>query len=229
MKKSVTVVLIFILLSVGLLYLFRAFSMSDSRSSNFNQNQYSLTDSTSIWVVVNKQHPLIPKTYSPKKLVAIGNGQRMHPQAANELAKMLKEAEISKHQLTVESGYRSYETQSLAYDSLVTGFGQAKADNESARAGYSEHQTGLAIDFGSEGCKVQDCFANTSTGKWLRSNSYKYGFILRYPPNKESITGYKNEAWHYRYVGHGLAEQLHSGNNITLEEFFGVSGGKRYL
>ena len=113
------------------------------------------------------------------------------------------------------SGYRSYNTQKSLYNGYVSRNGQAKADTFSARAGTSEHQTGLATDVNS----VSDSFANTKEYKWLINNSYKYGFILRYPKGKEFITGYKYEPWHYRYVGKDVAKIIHE-KNITYEEYY---------
>lgn len=144
------------------------------------------------------------------------------------MKKMVAQAKAERLTISTESGYRSYDVQVKAYNSIVKGYGQEAADNESARAGYSEHQTGLAVDFGSEGCIIQDCFTNTAAAKWLTYNSYKYGFILRYPANKSAITGYKFEPWHYRYVGQQLASELERTRVATLEEFFGVSGSVRY-
>ncbi len=141
---------------------------------------------------------------------------------------MVAQAKAEGLTISIESGYRSYDVQVKAYNSILKGYGQAAADNESARAGYSEHQTGLAVDFGSESCIIQDCFANTFAAKWLAQNSYKYGFILRYPAGKSAITGYKFEPWHYRYVRYRLASELKRTKVVTLEEFFGISGSVRY-
>ncbi len=93
----------------------------------------------------------------------------------------------------------------------------------SALPGSSEHQTGLAIDVSSSTgkCATQSCFANTKEAKWLQMKSSTYGFIICYPKVKESLTGYKYEPWHIRYVGVTLAKQLKK-RNITLEEYYNV-------
>ena len=97
--------------------------------------------------------------------------------------------------------------------------GKEKADTYSARAGYSEHQTGLAIDLNS----IDMTFDNTDESNWLKDNCYKYGFIIRYPNDKEDITGYMYEPWHIRYVGKNLANVLYNnGDWITLEEYYGI-------
>ena len=201
---------------------------SDSQTASFNKNQYSLSNPSSIWVIVNKQRPLTPLDYKPDDLHNVGFGQKMTNKSAKDLIAMMVAAKKDKVELTFESGYRSYEAQQKAYQSIVNGFSQSVADKESARPGYSEHQTGLAMDFGNDDCKVHDCFTTTKEGKWLATNSYKYGFIMRYPADKQAITGYKEEAWHYRYVGKPLALELHKKRISTLEEYFAIAGGGQY-
>lgn len=124
--------------------------------------------------------------------------------------------------ITIEiiSGFRSYSRQSNIYNNYVAHDGKENADRYSARAGHSEHQTGLAMDINS----LNVAFENTKEGKWLKNNSYKYGFILRYTKEGENITGYMYEPWHYRYVGVELATKLYNnGNWIPLEEYFGIT------
>ena len=116
------------------------------------------------------------------------------------------------------------------YNNEVKTYGQATADKQSARPGYSEHQTGLAVDLepASRQCEVQDCFASTIEGKWLAVNAYLHGFIMRYPPGKEAVTGYKQESWHFRYIGKELAAEMKQQNITTLEEFFGLPAAPNY-
>jgi len=121
--------------------------------------------------------------------------------------------------LWIASGYRSYYDQKYIYDNYVSFDGQKNADTYSARAGHSEHQTGLAFDLNT----IDVSFANTIEGKWVNENCYKYGFIIRYPYGKDDITGYMYEPWHLRYVGVELATKLYNnGNWITIEEHFGI-------
>ena len=120
----------------------------------------------------------------------------------------------------IQSGYRSYNLQESLYNKYVNRDGKLAADTYSARPGYSEHQTGLAFDLNS----ISDDFQYTSEGKWVNENAWRYGFILRYPKSKESITGYKYESWHLRYVGKDLASKLYNnGDWITLEEHFNLT------
>ena len=121
--------------------------------------------------------------------------------------------------LYLSSGFRSYWTQQTIYNNYVARDGQAAADTYSARAGHSEHQTGLAFDLNT----INDSFANTAEGKWVADNCHKYGLILRYPKGKDNVTGYKYESWHLRYIGGELPSKLYNnGDWITLEEYFGI-------
>ena len=118
------------------------------------------------------------------------------------------------------SAYRSYSVQKSLYKSYVKRDGVKKADTYSARAGSSEHQTGLAVDINTASSRAN--FQNTKEYKWLINNSYKYGFIERYPKGKTNITGYKYEPWHYRYVGVEAASIIHE-KGITFEEYKVIS------
>ena len=196
-------------------------------ANQFDKNQYSTTDPSSIWVVVNKQHPLSPINYAPADLTPIGNGQYMRAEAASALVQMVADAKAARYNLTFESGYRSYATQTGVYNNEVRAFGQAKADTESARPGYSEHQTGWAVDLGNGNC-IEDCFGKTEAAAWVLTNAYKYGFLHRYPSDKSGITGYRNEPWHFRYIGKTLSQEMRAENVTTLEEFFGLPAAPDY-
>lgn len=131
--------------------------------------------------------------------------------------KMKNDAAKSGISLYIASGFRSYNTQKTLYNNYVYRDGKAAAERYSARPGYSEHQTGLAIDVNN----ASSSFVNTKEAKWLEQNCWKYGFIIRYPKGKESITGYQYEPWHIRYVGTSLAKVLKT-ENKTLEEFYSI-------
>ncbi len=121
---------------------------------------------------------------------------------------------------SIFSGYRSYNNQKSTYQGWVNKDGQAAADTYSARAGHSEHQSGLAADINGYGAR----FDESDATRWMAKNAYKYGFILRYPEGKQHITGYVYESWHFRYVGVDLATKLYNGGNwLTLEEYFGIT------
>jgi D-alanyl-D-alanine carboxypeptidase len=205
---------------------------------NFNKEQYSLTDPTSIWVIVNKTHHMQPVSFVPSDLRLPNVSQRipgaqemkLRAPAASALEQMFLAASKADFQLRISTAYRGYTYQKELYDGYVQSDGQAAADTYSARPGYSEHQTGLAVDIRTQSnqCSLNQCFGSLAEGKWLAANAYKYGFLLRYPKDKQSITGYKYEPWHFRYVGTGLSKELHKLHTETLEEFFGVSGGAHY-
>ncbi|MBB4826890.1 D-alanyl-D-alanine carboxypeptidase [Sporosarcina luteola] len=164
-------------------------------------------------LVANKNYPL-PSTYAP--------GESKDARAAFD--EMAAEAKLSDIHLTAFSTYRAYDYQVTLYNRYVKKDGKAAADRYSARPGYSEHQTGLAFDIGEENNQkhwASSSFGGTAAGKWVADNAHRYGFILRYPKGKEDITGYMHEAWHFRYVGKDIAEEIYN-RNITLEEYLGI-------
>lgn len=207
---------------------------SGMKTPDFNKTKFSVDDPASIWIVVNKTRPLQPKNYVPSDLVepnvTTRGTQYLRAEAAKATQTMFAAAAKEGILLRVDSAYRSYDRQVSVYSSEVSAYGQAVADSESARPGFSEHQTGLAADLGAANgkCSITDCFADTSEGKWLADNAYKYGFLLRYTDDKTPITGYRGEAWHYRYVGTELATEMHNKGIKTLEEFFGLPAAPDY-
>lgn len=232
MKKVVTLLVIAAIVGIGWAVWHRQPTSTPSTRSgktvSYNKKQYSLTDPTSLWVIVNKANPLNPKDYAPGDLTSVGNGQYMRAEAAQALQQMITDAKQAGYTLTPSSAYRSFDQQTAAYNSEVHAFGQSYADTESARPGYSEHQTGWAVDLGSDGCNISDCFGTTPGGKWATDNAFKYGFILRYPADKVDITGYRHETWHFRYIGASLATEMHNEHVETLEEFFGLPAAPNY-
>ncbi len=191
----------------------------------FNKTQYSTSDPTSIWMVVNKKHAL-PSNYFPA-LNSVAGGQ-IRLEAVGSFNSLIKDASASGNPMYIISSYRSYSNQQSTYNAYVARDGVAQADTYSARPGHSEHQTGLAIDLGNGTCNLEICFGDTLAGKWLAANAYKYGFIVRYPNDKTPITGYQYEPWHIRYVGVELSTEMHTQGIETLEEFFGINGGTSY-
>ncbi len=156
------------------------------------------------------------KTYS----LPSNYGSGLTSQTLNAFNKMKEAAKNDGLNIYISSGFRSYQRQKTLYNNYVARDGKAAADRYSARPGYSEHQTGLAFDVNT----VSSAFNDTKEAKWLSNNCYKYGFILRYPKDKESETGYIYESWHFRYVGEELASKLYNdGNWITLESYFGIT------
>lgn len=198
---------------------------SSNRPPEFNKYQYSINDPSSLWVVVNKGR-VLPSDYVPAGLRQPSGGdsnQNLRDDATTALEKLFSDALISGHNLVLYSGYRSYSYQTSIYNSFVKSQGQQMAEQFSARAGHSEHQTGLAADVSSTTgkCTLEQCFTYTAEGKWLAANSYKYGFIVRYPSGRQNLTGYEYEPWHLRYVGIELATEINK-TDQTLEQFFGL-------
>lgn len=155
------------------------------------------------------------KTYSLPS--SYGNGLTKDTMSA--FNKMKADATDLGLNIYISSGYRSYYDQKYIYENYVKRDGKEEADTYSARAGHSEHQTGLAFDLNT----INAAFAKTEEGKWVSQNCYKYGLVLRYPEGKSDITGYIYESWHLRYVGIELATKLYNdGDWLTLEEYYGI-------
>src|SRR5690606_29752197 len=144
----------------------------------------------------------------------------LRKEAAAALEELFKQAKADKLNLYAQSGYRSYERQKAIFASNSKRVGEEKANRVSAHAGQSEHQTGLSMDVTSPavGNDLVTDFENTVEGKWIKDHAHEFGFIIRYPKGKESITGYDYEPWHLRYVGKQHAEIIHQ-KGITLEEY----------
>lgn len=207
-----------------------------NKESSFDKTKHSLTDPNSIWVVVNKKRGIdtsfVPELTVPNvklRLSAAAEQMQFSKLAEPALLELFESAKNNNTPLVFGSGYRSALTQAEFYNSYEARDGQEAADTYSARPGHSEHQTGLSTDITSPDgkCHLEICWADTPEGQWLAKNSYKYGFIIRYPKDKQDITGYQYEPWHIRYVGKELAKELHSSNK-TLEEFFDLGPATNY-
>lgn len=194
------------------------------------------TDTNSLLIVANKKHRL-PEGYSPADLVNVNElgahgsiAPMMRLEAGQALARMTEAAAEDGLYLQFSSAFRDEGYQATLYNNYVAQYGVETADEISSRPGYSDHQTGLALDFVEQGpADFTEDFEFTTTGQWLLEHAYEYGFILRYPKGKEDITGYNYEPWHYRYIGTEYAKQIHDIDVMySFEEFFNVEGGKEY-
>lgn len=185
-----------------------------------------------IAVLVNKRM-MLPDGYKPADLVEPNvpfifnekdEKRLMRKEAARALERMFAAAKQDEVFLAGVSGYRSYETQQALFGYYVRTQGEEMARKYSAEPGHSEHQTGLAMDIsGSTGkCAADDCFAETPEARWLAQHAQQYGFIIRYPKGKESITGYNYEPWHVRYVGAAIAQEIAT-KGLTLEEYLAAA------
>ncbi len=157
-------------------------------------------------LIANKTYSL-PEDYAPGE----------DSEALSAFETMQTDAENEGLDIYISSGFRSYEDQDRIYNNYASYDGYEAADTYSARPGHSEHQTGLAFDLNT----IDDSFAYTPEGEWVKNNAHKYGFIIRYPEGKEHITGYMYESWHIRYLGVETATSVYE-SGLTLEEYLGI-------
>ena len=180
-------------------------------------------------VLVNKYHKLA-SDYVPSDLEEInpkynkGANNKLKHVAREAFEKMCEGALQDNIKIYSGSAYRSYNYQLNLYNRYVITNGFANAETFSARAGYSEHQTGLATDV--MNARIDYISKSDKEYDWLINNSYKYGFILRYPEGKENITGYMYEEWHFRYLGEELATELYN-SGLTYEEYVARNSQKK--
>ena len=185
--------------------------------TNYNNIDKSID---SIYTLVNKYNKL-DNNYVPNDLEEVSRmysteNQFLKKEVKNAFEKMAESARRNNIYIYAASSYRSYYYQENLYNTYILKDGFIKANSYSAKAGFSEHQTGCATDIVNKEYKL---LSNSDIEyKWLIDNSYLYGFILRYPGNKEIITGYMYEPWHFRYVGINIAKYIHD-NDITYDEY----------
>ena len=174
-------------------------------------------------MITNKFYSL-DNTYNSDNMVSVSNNysygenQMLTEDTFNAFLNMWNAAKKENLNLIINSSYRSYEDQEEVYKYYKSTLGEDDADKRAARPGFSEHQTGMAIDIQTYGSRTST-FEEFDEFKWLSKNAYKYGFILRYPKDKEFLTGYEYESWHYRYVGKEVAKYIYE-NNITFDEYY---------
>lgn len=197
----------------------------NTSATYINGRQFSKDD----WrlILVNKQHP-IPEDYE-FELETIKDGMQCDKRILKDLLTMLKDAQKEKINLAIRSPYRSTSRQVFVFRRklntyLQKGFSYMDAYRKASQTvmipGASEHEIGLALDITGDSYFVLDeAFEKTEEGKWLADNSYKYGFILRYPREKKHITSIDYEPWHFRYVGVDAATVMFE-QKLTLEEFW---------
>jgi D-alanyl-D-alanine carboxypeptidase len=190
----------------------------------FYENVHRIADPDNLSVLVSKYNQL-NEEYIPGDLEMIDtkyntSSLQLRHEARIALEEMCRDAEKEGIHLEAVSTFRSFHYQMKTYLSYITSTipieeYQAERDKVSARPGFSEHQTGLAVDLN----ELEESFEDTLEGRWLAENSYQYGFILRYPKEKEYITGYVYEPWHFRYLGKDLAQAVFY-SKLTYDEFY---------
>ncbi len=177
------------------------------------------------YLILTNKYYRLANDYEPEDLVDIsnryyyGSNHKIRKDAYEAFKNMWEDAYKEDIYLIINSSYRNYESQENVYNDYKKQRGEAYADSIAARAGYSEHQTGLSLDIFSKANTLTSNFRGSPAYNWLTSNAYKYGFIERYPEGKEEITGFSAEAWHWRYVGVEVATYIQE-NNITFDEYY---------
>lgn len=186
---------------------------------------YANLPCNNIFIPLSKRYALDPNC-NPSDLVPIRNG-RLRKEAAIALNELIFNASQNGVNLLPVSAFRDYNAQAGLFQSHVNNLGLTEAERQSARPGHSEHQLGTTVDVTSnsalERARLNGTsplleFIGTPEAKWLEENSWKYGFIVSYPKDKEHITGYMYEPWHIRYVTRPVAEMVQA-SGMTLLEF----------
>lgn len=221
-KKIITLLLGLVVIEIGFLIINNLI-----HERKFNKSDYT-SQSALDWqlILANPWNPL-PENFTVKT-ESFNNGHSVDKRIFDDLEMMLDAARKEGLSPIICSSYRTLEKQKSLYENkigtyLSDGFSNQEAAIQAAKwvavPGTSEHQTGLAVDIVAESYQILDKGQeNTSEQKWLMQNSYKYGFILRYPENKSDITGICYEPWHYRYVGKEAAKEIYE-KGICLEEY----------
>ena len=174
-------------------------------------------------MLVNK-HRKLEEDFIPDNLVTVKEedtneeGLRLNRTAYVAFKQMKSQAEKEGFHLIINSAYRDYQDQQDIMEEYRRLYGDNYVEKYVLKPGFSEHQTGLAIDIGSVNTKV---FANSREYTWIVDNCYKYGFIYRFKQQFEDITGIKHEAWHYRYVGKKIAKDIYD-KKLSLEEYYAM-------
>lgn len=194
--------------------------------NNYNKYDYNIeTDLNKDYLLMVNKYYHLPENYEPEDLVTVSNkyyygeNHKLRKIAYDAFIDMWNAAQKENIYLIMNSSYRSYETQVKVYDNYKNTKGTSYADKIAARPGYSEHQTGLALDIFSKENTTTSNFKNSTAHVWLQNNAHYYGFIERYQEEWKDITGFAEEAWHWRYVGVDAATYIHD-NNITFEEYY---------
>lgn len=202
--------------------------------AGFNKEQFTIDDPASPWVIINKTRPL-PLGYAPADLIVPNiplserrdaPNMQMNRQAAVAMEELFQAALADGIEYSFESGYRSAEYQKQLFEDAVRRKGREQAERYNAKPGLSEHQTSFAGDLVAESekeCSMKTCFGDTPAGDWLKRRAPEFGYIIRYPQGKESITGYGYEPWHIRFVGRELALEMQRTGILTMEEFFNLA------
>lgn len=198
---------------------------TDEDTQDTSHIPQDLESPDSMTVIVNKLRPL-PADYEPTDLVELpaqfGAGAPMlREEAAEATQAMFEAAQQDGINLTVISAYRSYDYQTELYDNYVRQYGTMNTNEMSARPGFSEHQTGLALDVDTPGGQhtLKQSFGETPAGQWLVERAHEFGFVIRYPEDEHEYTGFSYEPWHLRYFGEQYAQHIVEHSGVAEREF----------
>lgn len=174
-------------------------------------------------LLVNKFNQL-PQNYTPENLVEVSNWysygtQKITKETYDAFINLFNKAKEDNINFFINSSYRDQKSQEATYESIKKSFGTTRADNQAARPGHSEHESGYAFDIFSPGSTSTGNFQDSEAYSWLKEHAHLYGFIERYPKGKEYITGYNYESWHWRYVGIEVATKIKE-EEITFDEYY---------
>lgn len=181
-----------------------------------------INDSYSTDMLINK-YSGVSESFEPSHLKKIPSEYCKNKEEDSYLTKealtvymeMQSAAQAEGYDLLVNSAYRSYQDQEEVYKTYYNLYGENYVRKYAAKPGFSEHQSGLSLDVASSHSNI---FEESKEFTWMKENAYKYGFVLRFPKNKEIVTGFRYEAWHYRYVGKDIAKYMYE-NNLTFDEY----------
>lgn len=239
MRNRVIAAVVLVALIVGAVFIVKGCKKDETLPADDRQEQQTDTPEENtpeppvnvddeLLTVVNPWNPL-PEDWVCD-LVTLSDGRRVDSRCYEAFEEMMAACRDAGYAPFLCSAYRTQETQQSLYDNKVqrlmnSGMGEEEAKVEAAKAvaipGTSEHQLGLAVDIVDANMQdLTDEQENTETQKWLMANSWRYGFIHRYPNGKTDITGIIYEPWHYRYVGKAAAQDIFN-RDITLEEYVG--------
>lgn len=177
--------------------------------------------------LVDQSHPL-PFDFQPDTRPVHGNDQQQFDiRAADDLEALLFAAHQEGSPLQLDSAYRSAQQQAdlfedrvqqLTQQGMTRAEAEIEAQSQTPRAGRSEHQLGLAVDFSAQDGHLDEDFSTSSSFQWLEDRAQEYGFVLRYPKEGQAVTGVRHSPCHWRYVGRAAAAEIHAANT-TLEEY----------
>ena len=188
------------------------------------------TDMSKGYQILTNKYVRLASSYEPDDLESVSDDcfisgnlyvRKMRKEAKEQFERLCLASVNNGTPVYGQSGYREYNQQEKLYNNAVSSMGKEDADNDTARPGHSEHQTGLTMDVSSTKWGNMLSFDKTDSYKWMQDNAYKYGFMLRYPKGYESIHGFVYESWHYRYVGVEVATDMHDNYpNLTYDEYY---------